>query len=554
MNKILTILLAFVVILAGVVYVFWQRNTYSKEELKLEMFGPAQAEVGAEVEYIVKFKNNGDFRLESPNLIFEAPDFSIKDDALYTKESLDSTRLGGDIYPGEERSFSFKIHLIGKEGDTKIAKASMTYQPKNLKVRYESDTTFTTIIKDVPLDFSFDLPSQIETDKNFNFHLNYSSNANWLLTNLRITVDYPTGFEFIQSSPKSINKTEWDIPVLNNGAAGSVDVTGQLSGDVGDAKVFRARIGMWQNGQYMALKEIEKGVQINKPSVQLSQQINSSTGYTAKPGDWLHYQITYKNVSDSDQYNLVMINKLDGDLFDLTSIKSDTASFQSGDSSIIFDGSKNSSLQYLPTMGQGIVEFWVKLKDNAPITKPQIVNHVAIGAAREDFTTQVSAKIDFTQKAYYNDEIFGNTGPFPPKVGQPTTYTVTWLLKNYFSAASGVKIVATLPDNAQWNGNVFPDTAAANLAYDNSTRQIAWNLGDLKVGQGVLTEPPNVSFQVTLTPNSDQAGTKAPLISLARVQGTDATDSSALDISAPALDTGTLSDQNMTDTLGQVTN
>ena len=552
MNKFLTILVAFVVILAAVVYVFWQRNTYSKEELKLEMFGPAQAEVGSEVEYVVKFKNNGDFRLENPNLIFEAPDFSIKDSALYTKESLDSTKLGGDIYPGEERSFSFKINLIGKEGDTKIAKASLTYQPKNLNVRYESDTTFTTIIKDVPIDFSFDLPSQIETDKNFNFHVNYSSNANWLLTNLRITVDYPTGFEFIDSVPKSIDKTEWDIPVLNNGAAGSVDVTGQLSGNIGDAKVFRARIGMWMDGQYMELKDIEKGVQINKPSVQLDEQINGSTNYTAKPGDWLHYQISFKNVSDSDQYNLVMINKLDGDLFDLTSIKSDTGSNQNGDSSIIFDGSKNSSLQYLPTMGQGTVEFWVKLKDNAAITKPEIIDHVAIGAAREDFTTRVSAKIDFTQKAYFNDEIFGNTGPFPPKVGQPTTYTITWLLKNYFSVASGIKVVATLPANVQWSGNMFPDNATSTLVYDNSTRQVTWNLGDLSVGQGVLNEPPNISFQVGLTPNSDQAGTKAPLVSQARVQGTDTSDNSSLDISAPALDTGTLSDQNMTDSLGIV--
>lgn len=551
MNKFLTILVAFVVILAGVVYVFWQRNTYSKEELKLEMFGPQQAEAGDEIEYIVKFKNNGDFRLESPNLIFEAPDFSIKNDALYVKESFDSAKLGGDIYPGEERSFSFKIHLIGKEGDTKIAKASLSYQPKNLKVRYESDTTFTTIIKDVPLDFSFDLPSQIEADKNFNFHVNYSSNANWLLTNLRVTVDYPSGFEFIQSAPKSINKTEWDIPVLNKGAAGNVDVTGQLSGDIGDAKVFRARIGIWKDGQYMALKEIEKGVQINKPSVQLSEQINGSSSYVARPGDWLHYQITYKNVSDSDQYNLVMINKLDGDLFDLSSVKSDTGSSQPGDSSIIFDGGKNSSLQYLPPMGQGTVEFWVKLKDNAAITKPQIVNHVAIGAAREDFTTQVSAKIDFTQRGFYNDEIFGNTGPFPPKVAQTTTYTVTWQMKNYFSAASGVKVVAVLPANVLWKGNVFPDTAAAALSYDNGTRQIVWTIGDLKVGQGVLTEPLNISFQLGLTPNSDQAGAKAQLIGEARVAGTDGAGDS-LDIAAPGLDTRSLSDQNMTDSLGLV--
>jgi len=551
MNKFLTTLLVFVVILAGVVYVFWQRNTYSKEELKLEMFGPAQADVGAEIEYIVKFKNNGDFRLENPNLIFEAPDFSIKGDTLYTKDALDSQQLGGDIYPGEARSFSFKMRLIGKQGDTKIAKANITYEPKNLKARYESNTTFTTVIKDAPLDFTFDLPAQIEADKNFNFRINYSSNANWLLTNLRVTADYPAGFEFVQSTPKSINKTEWDIPVLNNGAAGSISVSGQLAGGIGDAKIFRARIGIWKDGQYLALKEIEKGVQINKPSVELRQLINGSASYVVKPGDWLHYEISYKNTSDNELYNLVMINKLDGELFDLSTIRSDTGSFQPGDSSIIFDAAKNQNLQYLPTLGQGKAEFWVKIKDNSAITKPEITNHVAIGAARADFTNQVSAKIDFTQRAFYNDEVFGNTGPLPPKTALATTYTITWQLKNYYLAASGVKITAQLPGNVAWIGSVFPDTVAGLFAYDNSLRQIIWNIGNLAVGQGVINEPLNVSFQLALTPNSDQIGGKTPLISEAKIIGTDSSGAD-LNVAAPSLDSGSLSDQNMTEGMGIV--
>jgi len=88
--------------------------------------------------------------------------------------------------------------------------------------------------------------------------VNYSSNANWLLTNLRITLDYPSGFEFIEASPKAIGKTEWDIPVLNSGAAGNISITGRLNGDIGEAKIFRARIGAWENGKYLELKDIQK--------------------------------------------------------------------------------------------------------------------------------------------------------------------------------------------------------------------------------------------------------------------------------------------------------
>jgi len=556
MSKFLKILLLFVIILGGIVYFFSQRNTYSKGEMRIEIFGPSEVEAGAQAEYVVRIKNNGSFKLRNPDLIFQAPDFSLKDGAPFDKQSMNSEQLGGDIYPGEERSFTFKINLLGKEGDTKIARASITYQPENLKVRYESNTTFTTIIKDVPLDFSFDLPAQIEADKNFNFRVNYSSNANWLLTNLRITLDYPSGFEFIEASPKAIGKTEWDIPVLNSGAAGNISITGRLNGDIGEAKIFRARIGAWENGKYLELKDIQKGIQIQTPTVELSCQINGNTDYIAKPGEWLHYVITFKNVSNSDQYNLVMINKLDGDLYDLSTIKSDTGNFQPGDSSIIFDGAKNPTLQYLPTMGQGSVEFWVKLKD-AIISKPLIINRVAVGAAREDFTTRVNATANFTQLVFYNDEVFGNTGPLPPKAGQPTSYTITWQLKNYFTPLKNVQVTAVLPANVLWTGNMFPDNSTSTFAYDNVARQITWNVGDLSIGQGAIANAPggpNISFQIILTPTFEQVGSRAALIGEVKVSAIDAISGETVNISVPALDTGSLSDQNMTDSWGIVTN
>ena len=74
--------------------------------------------------------------------MFQAPDFSIKDGKIYTQEVIDSDKLGGAIYPGEERSFSFKIRLVGKVGDAKIAKATLSYQPKDLSARYEFDHNF----------------------------------------------------------------------------------------------------------------------------------------------------------------------------------------------------------------------------------------------------------------------------------------------------------------------------------------------------------------------------------------------------------------------------
>jgi len=115
-----------------------------------------------------------------------------------------------------------------------------------------------------------------------------------LLTDLRVSVDYPAGYSFSQSSPKSFDKNEWVIPVLNKNQSGTIDIVGQLSGSLDEGKVFRARIGMWKDGQYIQLREIEKGARIVKPTVALRQTINGDANYTAKPGEWLHYEVYYK--------------------------------------------------------------------------------------------------------------------------------------------------------------------------------------------------------------------------------------------------------------------
>jgi len=554
MGKFVKILVVVILILAAAGYGFWRKNIYSKEGLKLEIIGPSEVSLGQEVEYVVKYKNNGEFRLENPNLVFIAPEFSIKDDKIYNRETLESDRLGGAIYPGEEKSFTFKFRMIGRAGEAKIAKASLTYQPKNLSARYESATTFTSTMKEAPLDFDMDLASTVEADKNFHLKINYLSNIDWLLTDLRVRVDYPAGYAFLQSSPKSFDKDEWVIPVLNKNQSGVIDIVGQLSGALDEGKVFRARIGIWKDGQYMQLREIERGTKIVKPTVALRQTINGDANYTAKPGEWLHYEVYYKNVSGGELYNLVLISNLEGDLYDLTTVKTETGNFRSGDNSLVFDWRQNGQLGYLPSMDEGRVEFWVKLKDDlSRIHRPELTNKVMLGPAREEFATKISSKLELAQKAFYSDEIFGNTGPLPPRVGTATTYTITWQAKNYYSNVKDVKVRAVLPPEARLVADkIFPESFAGGLAYDEVSREIVWTIGEMSAGQGLVSNPLNISFQVAVAPMNSQIGGTAGIIGQAAIKGQDSWTETLLESLSPALDTASLSDFALAENSGIV--
>ena len=89
-RKPIVILLVIMGIVGILGFLNWQRGSYSKDVLKLEILGPGEANLGEEVEYVVKYKNNGNFRLENPELIFETPSYSILSQGRAAREILNS--------------------------------------------------------------------------------------------------------------------------------------------------------------------------------------------------------------------------------------------------------------------------------------------------------------------------------------------------------------------------------------------------------------------------------------------------------------------------------
>jgi len=508
----------FVIIIIGIVigiagFWYWRENIYSKEVLKLEILGPEQAEVFEEVQYTVKYKNNGDVRLEELRFFFAFSEHTL----------LDPGQKRGvvgeleDIYPGEEKTFQFKARLFGRENEVKTAKVWLNYKPRNLQARYESATTFSTAIKSVPLSFDFDLASRVEAGRDFRFYLNYFSSSDYPISDLGVRIEYPDGFEFLRSSPSSLAKDEWDIPFLNKAEGGRIEIEGKLSGKLNDQKIFKAILGIWKDDEFIPLKELIRGVEITKPQIFVFQLANGSNNYIANPDDLIHYEIFFRNISDEPFSNLFLAVTLDGQAFDFDSIKSDSGQFKNGDNSILWDWRDVSKLRFLARGEEGKVDFWINLKDwDSSRNKNAVLkNSVIISQVKEEFEIKMNSKLAVSQKGFFQDEIFGNSGPMPPKVGEKTTYTITWKAENYYNDVENVRVKAVLPASVNLTGRIFPNDQASKFTFDQSSREIVWRVGDMEAG----TTDSNISFQVELTPV--QRGHKALIINEAKIRGED---------------------------------
>jgi uncharacterized repeat protein (TIGR01451 family) len=521
MNKkvILILLIIVVIIIAG--FVIYRGTMFSKEILKLEILGPSSAKIGEEIEYTIVYKNNGNFVLQSPKLTFLLPENSLTEDGkLIIVKNLK------DIYPGNQGSVEIKGRLLGKEGDYKNAKASLTYVPKNITATYEAETTFITKIDASPINLTFDLPTKTEKGKNLQFSINYFSNVEYPLENLSLKIDQIPGFNISSSSPASLDGSEWKLPTINKAQGGRINIVGSVSVDANQNLNFLAQLGMWQNGSFVAIKDAIAQVEVIQPLLYISQQVNGSASYVASPGETLKYQIFFTNIGSTAFDNLFLVARINGQALDLSTIQPDGGGrVQPNDNMIIWDFSQVSYLRRLDVQQQGEVSFTVKVKkDFSPSVSARedntiITDEVTISQITQKFSIKVSSGLIVFQKAYYKSEEIPNSGPVPPIVGKTTTYTVNWEIKDYFNDAKNVKVKAVLPKNVSLTGKIMPSTETANFSFDSKSREIVWSAGDVVAGTGVTGDPIGLSFQISFMPDISQKGSVAQIIGAVQITG-----------------------------------
>ncbi|MCK9393179.1 DUF11 domain-containing protein [bacterium] len=508
MNKKLIFIISSI-ILVLVLFFFWQKMAFDRGILKLEIMGPDKIAVGEEFEYIVKYKNNGSINLENPEMVFSYPDGAISEDNVKVKK-VTADELGGTIYPGQERTMRFIARLLGKEGELKKAEVKVSFQPQDLKIRNETTSSFSTVLGKLALDLSLDIPQKSGAGRPITVKIFYSSKVPYPLKDLSLSIEYPSDFQFVSATPKLMDNKQYDEPILNESDSKKIEVSGILNGNPQDQKIFKAKIGVWQDGNFIVLKEANRGVAIIAPPVQFTEKINNQEGYVVNIGDRLHYEISFRNVGEEEMKDLALIVKLEGSGLDYNSIQAPDGVYQKGDNSLIWDGNQISELQDFSINTEGKVEFWISTNKKWTMKSqgdknPFIKTKITLGQIKQEFLNKINSSLIAVQSIRTDSKIFNDSGPMPVKAGEKTIFTVEWVAKNHYNDMTNAKMTTVLPSGVRFIDGQTKVPDGTKIFYDEGTRQLTWEIGSLEAGTGVLDGGKNCAFQLSINPDTIDA-------------------------------------------------
>lgn len=527
-------IILFILLSGLLVFVYWYgRTSFDKSWVSLNISGPERIISGEEVTYLVRYKNNTRTILKDAQLTFYWPEGTL---TKGKSANLIETIPINDIAAGQEAEIQFQARIIGLKDSQKELKVRLSYQPAEIKARFENTADFKITIISTPLALNFDLPEEVVNGQLITVNLQYLNNSQDSFFDLVIKIDYPSGFKISSTYPQP-QENIWQIEELKANQEGKILISGTLEGEKDETKTFYGHLGILKDGIFVPYVETVKSSYISLSVLSLEQTLNDAIDYVANLGDTLNYQIKYQNNAQVGIPAIKITAKFEAQVLDFAQLNLKNGSFDSLTSTITWDQVTVPELTLLNPGQKGQINFSVKVKDKIIIKNLEEKNFTITSTVKIDSSsvplalmgrqvsqeskliTKINSHLTIDAKGYYQDTLLANSGLLPPKIGQTTTYTIYWQLTNLSNDLKDVKIEAYLPPYIKWLDKFKP--TQIDIRYDSLSHKITWQVGNLEAATGLLKPAKFIAFQVALTPSIIQVGEVVELIKDSSISGID---------------------------------
>jgi len=539
-------------------------NIVSGNNIEMTVKAPISVAGGEVVSFELEINNNNNTTLVGADLGVTFP-LGTKDGVDATKEIKRVQTYLGDILPGQSVKKNLSVILFGVENEKKQIDITLEYKVAGSNSLFNKTKSVTILISSAPVSLVVTGPTEVNTNQSVDYNVEITSNSPTIIKNLLLKVDYPFGFVFSGSNPKTFTKNNlWLIGDLEPGAKRTIKFYGILSGQEGEERGFTFSLGAQSKSDNQVIdtpfSSSFSSVTIRRPFVSADIFLNGvdSAELVSRAGEKVDAVIKWQNNLPYEVSNVSFAVKINGNSVNKSSIQVSGGFYRSIDNTIIFNKTTNPALAVLEPATAGESGFSFNSFSAGSVTgggliNPTITLNILVNGSRVDYQggqDQVlfsdSRKIKITSdpqlsaKALYYIGPFKNSGPVPPKAEKETTYTITWTVVNPLNNLSNAQVSAILPPYMKWLGAVSP--SQEKVDYDGGTGQVTWSLGNISAGAGSVSPPKEVSFQVSLLPSVGQIGTSPDLIGEAILTAKDSFTLTPVSDSSASLNTRLSSD------------
>ncbi|MDD5534164.1 MAG: hypothetical protein PHF10_00180 [Patescibacteria group bacterium] len=544
-----------ILVIAASIGAFFYFNSHKtqndNEDVKFWLDYSHEQIIGEENTLSVFVKNEEKNDLENVEVVLNFPDkFIFTSSAPECNQTLVHgcvwlfTKIGKD----ELKRIDLKGKLFGLANEEGVFEGKLNFRLSGFSADFQKKFSDSVILKPI-------ISVQWETPETYNFSETLTSSllvenvSNENIPSLQVNVD--TGPDFIVNasrpeSQKEENKIKWTIDNLGPNEKKLLEIDGYTKNSLLESLNFKMEAGDLNNGRFSPQFSEEKKILIQKFDLSVALEVASKqdSEQSVSWGGILPINLSYQNNSFKTIKDLVLQLKLtDASYIDFVGLKksfwqyfgednispliqskiwSSNAGSDSSDEYIIsWDKKINPDFSEIAPGASGKISFNLPIKQlNAIInagSQPKIEIQALANGQLSDasrlfeieglkINVKINTNLNLNAEArYYDDEnaVIGQ-GPLPPQVGQETRYWIFWQLKNTINPVENISVRTKLPAGVSWIGQT--KASHGSISYDESTREISWQIPQLDAYQGGSYSFVESSFEVSATPDSSSSG------------------------------------------------
>jgi len=549
------------------------QNQVSCENIGISVSGPKSIASGKELNLSVEVENYNNIPIRSTVLELEYPEGARSaQDATHVLPT--SREQIGTIDPGEKVRSTAQVILFGQEQTEQTIKARVTHGIDDSNATFTCEVPYPILISTAPVSLVVTGLEEISSGQELELTVSIASNAEEVVPGLRLVASYPYGFEFVSASPKPITEDNvWEVGDLAPGVERTLVLRGIVSGQGVEARTIRFELGSKDDVNNdevdVVMQRVEHGLLISKPFLNLEVELDkkNESEVVAELGQVMNGLITWTNTVPYAIHDVEIDARFVGAMLNEPSVKGEDAYYRSIDQTLTWTPQTKEEFRVIEANATGLIPF--NFSTNIPSTDSSVVDptmqiEFEVRARRvsdeaevqQTLTAQAqrtilyNTNIELDTYALYTIGPFTNTGPYPPKVDQRTTFTIIANVTNTTNNMDNVQLTAEVPIYVKWLNTISPSSEA--VSYDPVTRRVTWNLGEVPHGTGFQTEARELAFQVELLPSISQEGKSPKLISDFVLEGVDQYTGDVLQREVRFVDTDLDRDPYLTDVSGGV--
>ena len=531
-TKFFLISLVFFLVASGVAtYLFLSGSrSVSTDNISIAIQGPTTIAGGDTVPLSLTITNKNPVAITNAVVTVDFPPGTRSADNVMTPYPRYSENLG-TIPPGVSVYASVKAVIFGSGGDQVSLPVSVSYGTQSSNATFIKPASYALAISTAPISVSVSTLTETVSGKPLTFDVTVRSNATTPVDNVLLQAQFPFGFTVSSSNLTAVGNS-FPLGTLNPGDTKDIKITGVLTGQQGDTRVFHFTVGTGDASTNQALgiayMTQDATVNIAAPFLATTLTLNGSdaSNNTVASGAPVQAQLSWTNTLTTAIQNADIEVALSGPAFDPASVRVDRGFYNSSTNTIVFNTQTDPSLSSLAPGAKGVGSFSFSTLGgaarNSTITLTTSVAGTRIGQSSvpESVTSTVTntlkvvTALALDSYGLHTSGPFTNKGPFPPTANTETTYTVIWNAKNSANAIGGASVSATLPPYVRFTGVVLPTDGS--ITYDSASRTVTWNAGDIAGGASL-----QAAFQIGFTPSVSQRGLSPILVNTPTITGVD---------------------------------